>query len=431
MPVVAVVNRKGGSGKSTLATHLAAYLSTNGMSVMLGDVDKQASTQSWLKRRELVDLPDHPPIVGWTVDPKNVVRPPAGIAHVVLDTPGGLRGFDLARVVMYADAIVMPICNSLFDRESASECVAELMTLPRVASGRCRIAAIGMRLDARTKAGDVLKEWARANQVSFIGVLRETQTYVRCIEQGLTLFDMPPAKFEADLAQWRPILRWLGGLVQPVPVAQNTKTGPVTRLEPVTRLGPATEMPPMAAHVRPVVRPLGEPTRVNVPAEPMIPAYLQVNGTPAVTAAPITAAPATQGVAMDPTLARPGDRLRPATLVASAAVPEPARPATLVAPAVPEPARPATLMTNPADAVRPATLVTRPIDAVRPATLVSNAAKAPVSSASPSRVERPHPAVQRVQPRPAITAARPKTIAQRLGNLIDSIPIPRFLQRDS
>lgn len=207
MPVVAVVNRKGGSGKSTLATHLAAYLERRGTPVMLGDVDRQLSTQAWLRRR---NERRRCAIVGWKVDPKNVVRPPAGIAHVVLDTPGGLRGFDLARVVMYADAIVMPVCNSAFDRESAAECYAELLTLPRVASGRCKVAAVGMRLDARTKAGETIRLWAESSGIAYIGALRETQTYVRCVDQGLSVFDLPPSKVEADLAQWQPILEWLG-----------------------------------------------------------------------------------------------------------------------------------------------------------------------------------------------------------------------------
>jgi chromosome partitioning protein len=210
MPVVAVVNRKGGSGKSTLSTHLAAYCANNGIPVMLGDVDRQQSTQAWLKLRRQQKLPEtQAPIVGWAVDPKNVLRAPSGVAHVVLDTPGGLRGFDLARVVMFADTILMPVCNSVFDRESAAECYAELMTLPRVASGRCTVAAIGMRLDARTKAAEILKEWADQQKLPFIGVLRETQAYVRCVERGLTLFDMPTDKVEADMAQWKPILEWL------------------------------------------------------------------------------------------------------------------------------------------------------------------------------------------------------------------------------
>jgi chromosome partitioning protein len=209
MPVIAVVNRKGGSGKSTLATHLAAYFANAGVPVMLGDVDRQQSTQSWLRSRNLRPLPCSVPIVGWAVDPKRVLRPPPGVSHVVLDTPGGLRGFDLARVAAFADVILMPVCNSLFDRESAADCYAELMALPRVATGRCKVAAIGMRLDARTRAAEVLESWARGLKLPFIGVLREAQVYVRCVETGLTVFDLPGAQAEADTAQWKPIVAWL------------------------------------------------------------------------------------------------------------------------------------------------------------------------------------------------------------------------------
>ncbi|MCK6430865.1 MAG: hypothetical protein L6Q72_17550, partial [Burkholderiaceae bacterium] len=102
-----------------------------------------------------------------------------------------------------------PVCNSAFDRESAAECYAELLTLPRVASGRCKVAAVGMRLDARTKAGETIRLWAESLSIAFIGALRETQTYVRCVDQGLSVFDLPPSKVEADLAQWQPILEWL------------------------------------------------------------------------------------------------------------------------------------------------------------------------------------------------------------------------------
>ena len=217
MPVVAVVNRKGGSGKSTLAAHLAAYCAHNGMPVMLGDVDKQQSTQAWLKLRSTQVTPNRSPLVGWTVDPKSVLRAPTGVSHVVLDTPGGLRGFDLARVAMFADAILMPVCNSVFDRESAAACYAEMMTLPRIASGRCVVAAVGMRLDARTKAGEVLHAWAEQQKLPFLGVLRETQNYVRCIERGLTLFDLPPAKVQDDLDQWQPIIEWLQPILRPAP----------------------------------------------------------------------------------------------------------------------------------------------------------------------------------------------------------------------
>jgi hypothetical protein len=120
MPVIAIVNRKGGSGKSTLATHIAAWCAREGLAVMLGDVDRQQSTRSWLRLRN----PSLPAIAPWAVDNKNTLRVPSGISHVVLDTPGGLHGFELARVVMFADAILVPVCDSIFDRDSAAMCKA-------------------------------------------------------------------------------------------------------------------------------------------------------------------------------------------------------------------------------------------------------------------------------------------------------------------
>ena len=230
MPVIAVVNRKGGSGKSTFSAHLAAWCARQGHSVMLGDVDRQQSSRAWLKRRD----PALPQIAPWAMDQKNVMRVPTGITHVVLDTPGGIHGFELARVVMFADAIVMPVCHSVFDRESAAACHAELMALPRVASGRCKLATVGMRIDGRTRAGEVLREWSDGLGVPFLGVLRETQLYVRSLEKGQTIFDLAPAQVAADLAQWEPILKWMKPLLaapQAATAPQPIRTQQVTRVQ--------------------------------------------------------------------------------------------------------------------------------------------------------------------------------------------------------
>jgi chromosome partitioning protein len=230
MPVIAIVNRKGGSGKSTLAAHLAAWCARQGSSVMLGDVDRQQSSRGWLRRRDAA----LPTISPWALDQKNVLRVPPGITHVVLDTPGGLHGFELARVVMFADAILMPVCHSVFDRESAAACHAELIALPRVASGRCRLATVGMRIDGRTRAADVLREWSDGIGVPFLGALRESQLYVRSLERGLTLFDLPAHHTTQDMLQWEPILNWLSPLLYPIQAANDPT--PATESH-ATRLG--------------------------------------------------------------------------------------------------------------------------------------------------------------------------------------------------
>jgi chromosome partitioning protein len=272
MPVIAIVNPKGGSGKSTLATHLAGHAASLGLPVMLGDVDRQKSTLVWLRRRSVEPLARRSPIVSWVVDAQRTLRPPTGVTHVVLDTPGGLHGLELARVVMSADAILMPVCESAFDRDAAAQCWAELAAHPRVVSGKCRVAVVGMRIDARTRGEATLRAWSDVIGAPFLGVLRDTQAYVRCVERGLTIFDLPPAKVQADLDQWGPILDWLdplwvsqelgtpsqaGALEQPAPAA------PAVEIKRVVRApGPARPvLAEMAAALRPVVRPQPAPRR--------------------------------------------------------------------------------------------------------------------------------------------------------------------------
>jgi chromosome partitioning protein len=227
MSVIAVVNRKGGSGKSTLATHIAAYCALRGATVALGDIDRQQSTRTWLRQRKMLytQAGEGMHIVGWHIDARSFVRPPTGIDHVVIDTPGGLTGLDLARVVMYADAIVVPVGLSIFDRESAAACLTELRTLPRVSSGRCRLAAIGMRVEARSDAADTLLAWSEEQQLRLVAVLPQSHAYVRCIDQGLTLFDLPLSEIESDLDHWKPLVQWLRPLVRPAANASEADPG--------------------------------------------------------------------------------------------------------------------------------------------------------------------------------------------------------------
>lgn len=280
MPVIAVVNRKGGSGKSTLATHLAAYFAHKQLPALLGDADFQQSSHAWLRQRDKQHFaPNAPKIAGWSVDPRNILRAPSGVTHVLLDTPGGLKGYDLLRVVMLADAVLMPVQHSLFDRESAADCYAELLAHPRVARGRCKIAAVGMRIDSRTKSEAALRQWADGLQLPFLGALRETQTYVKCLEYGLTIFDMPPAKVEADLAQWQPILQWLAPMLEVTPASVETKpqrkatrpvlppgSSPAGGLKPVA---PSAEAELLAARTAPgaldALPPAAEPRAAPTP----------------------------------------------------------------------------------------------------------------------------------------------------------------------
>lgn len=234
MGTLAVVSRKGGSGKSTLATNLAAWLARSTHSVTLGDLDHQQSMRVWLARRPSAA----PQLVGWVGDSAGLARPAFGTQHLVLDTPGGLHGLGLARVVMAADAILLPVGGSVFDRESASDCWAELRAHPRIVKGQCRVAAVGMRVDARTHVERTTAEWAASVNIPYLTSLRMAQIYVRAVENGISIFDMPDNVGQLDREQWTPVLNWVEPVFFPKPQDGRAEpelrnSGKVVLLRPV------------------------------------------------------------------------------------------------------------------------------------------------------------------------------------------------------
>ncbi|MFN0162274.1 MAG: ParA family protein [Burkholderiales bacterium] len=261
MAVFAVVNRKGGTGKSTLATHIAAYLAGQGHEVMLGDVDRQQSSRLWLGLRPET----RPPIHGWTIDDRNFARPPAGVKHVVLDTPGGFQGIGLMKVAMYADAILIPATPSLFDRRAAADCIKELRGLPRVQLGKCRLASVGMRIDGRTRNAQLLETWAGSEGILHLGTIKEAQIYARCLEQGLSMFDFPRNRsIDMYLSEWGAITGWVdttmaeAALAPAAPVSTSqpgnvvhARPTPILKSVPLLRSGTAERRPAELADVGP------------------------------------------------------------------------------------------------------------------------------------------------------------------------------------
>ena len=203
MPVIVVANPKGGVGKSTLATHIAGWLAQQGHQVMLGDVDRQQSARQWLALRP----PSLPLIRGWDTPDGELLRPPKGCTHVVLDTPAGLHGKRLDAVMKLADKLVIPLQPSPFDI-AATHAFLQLLRAHRRAD-RVALGLVAMRVKEHTHATEHLHDFLSALQQPPITSLRDTQNYAHLAARGLTLFDVAPGRVERDLAQWLPLTQWL------------------------------------------------------------------------------------------------------------------------------------------------------------------------------------------------------------------------------
>ncbi len=203
MPVIVVANPKGGVGKTTLSTNLAGYLASRGKAVMLGDVDRQQSSRTWLGLRAA----GLPKIAAWEVGDGEVVRPPKGTTHVVLDTPAGLHGRRLDAVMKLADKMLVPLQPSIFDIHATHDFIGHLLAHRR--SDKVSIAVVGMRTREGTISTDQLRTFLQGVRVPLLAFLRDTQNYVHLAAHGLTLWDVASTRFAGDRDQWAPIVTWV------------------------------------------------------------------------------------------------------------------------------------------------------------------------------------------------------------------------------
>jgi chromosome partitioning protein len=203
MPVIVVANPKGGVGKTTLSTNLAGYLASRGHAVMLGDVDRQQSSRTWLGLRPA----GLPKIASWDIAQGDIVRPPRGTTHIVLDTPASLHGKRLDEVMKLADKVLIPLQPSIFDIHATHEFINELLAHRR--SAKVQMAVVGMRTREGTISTDQLRNFLKSVDVPLLGFLRDTQNYVHLAALGLTLWDVASTRFQGDREQWEPIITWV------------------------------------------------------------------------------------------------------------------------------------------------------------------------------------------------------------------------------
>ena len=203
MPVIVVANPKGGVGKTTLSTNLAGYLASRGHAVMLGDVDRQQSSKTWLGLRPA----GLPKIASWEVSRDEIVRPPKGTTHIVLDTPAGLHGKRLDEVMKLADKVLIPLQPSIFDINATHDFINQLLEHRR--SPNVQLAVVGTRTREGTISTDQLRSFLESVRVPLLGFLRDTQNYVHLAAHGLTLWDVSSVRFERDREQWEPIMVWV------------------------------------------------------------------------------------------------------------------------------------------------------------------------------------------------------------------------------
>ena len=200
MRTLLVANPKGGSGKTTLATNIAGFLANRNERVTLWDLDRQRSALKWLEMRA-EELP--------RISPFSAKQDLKDTSWLILDSPAGLHGKSLARLLKLAEKVAVPVQPSLFDLDATRDFLLALNEAKAVRKKDTFVSLVGMRVDPRTKASSHLETFLAEFDLPVLAYLRNTQIYVNAAFEGVSLFDLPENVVKRDLEQWEPLLEWI------------------------------------------------------------------------------------------------------------------------------------------------------------------------------------------------------------------------------
>ena len=203
MKHIVLMNPKGGCGKTTIATHLAVYASTMGLRVALADHDKQQSSHDWLKARPrtCADIAGIAAYDGAELE--------GDFDVMIHDLPGSAASTNLP-IASVCDKLIIPIMPSPIDVRAAMRLWVNLSSMGWFDNDAMDFGVIANRVKANTKYQATFNSFMERMNIQPIASLRDTQNYIRALDAGLSLFDLPPSRVAADLVQWQPIMEWSG-----------------------------------------------------------------------------------------------------------------------------------------------------------------------------------------------------------------------------
>lgn len=213
MKKIVVINAKGGCGKTTIATNLAAGYAMRGMSSAIMDYDSQGSSSVWLGRRPDDLAPIHG-IRAYDAERPNMTRSwllrmPAGVERVVVDTPGRLDRQQMQDLIQGADALIVPVLPSPIDIRAASRFIGDLLLVGRVRQLNRRLAVVANRVRPNTLASRSLMAFLGTLDIPVLASLRDVQIYAKASEQGLGILEMGASCAKQDRLHWEAIFSWL------------------------------------------------------------------------------------------------------------------------------------------------------------------------------------------------------------------------------
>lgn len=206
MRSILIVNPKGGCGKTTIATNLATYYAVWDISTALVDLDPQQSTMEWLRQRPETENP----IQGFN-GLSGKIYPRTDTQRIIYDAPARTDSAKVAQLIKLVDVVLIPVLPSAIDMRVAASFITDLTIRLRRNNARALIGVVANRAQKNYHSYHALLKFLKSLEVPFVGVIRNSQNYVKAADSGIGIFEMPATVVKQDMQEWRPILHWIEG----------------------------------------------------------------------------------------------------------------------------------------------------------------------------------------------------------------------------
>ena len=198
-----IANPKGGCGKTTLAAQLAGYYARRGEAVALVDHDPQRSSLDWIKCRSAATAAVTA-IAGYKGE-----QALNGYDLAIHDVPAACGIAALTGFMPPGCKLLVPILPSPTDIRAGVRFLMDLNIDRRIGELGVDIGLVANRVRANTRYYRVLASFLESVNLPLIANIRDTQNYVRVMDSGITIFDLPHSRVAADIQQWAPLLSWV------------------------------------------------------------------------------------------------------------------------------------------------------------------------------------------------------------------------------
>lgn len=212
MQKLLIINAKGGCGKTTMATNLAAYFATRGRETVLLDYDPQGSSMKWLSLR----AKERPPIHGIAGYQRTggltrswQMRLPPHAEWLIVDTPSGVTGLQLADMVRGMDIILVPVLPSPIDIHAATRFIHELYLRGKIRTQPVRLGVVANRVQTNARVYRNLQCFLDNLDLPFLATLHDSENHLTAAESGIGIHELDQPRTHRDLECWVSLLDWL------------------------------------------------------------------------------------------------------------------------------------------------------------------------------------------------------------------------------